>query len=282
MRTMRMHGGAMKHTKLATLSVLSILAMSLIPGCATAETSPTTTEEPTAGLPSEGQPPTGQPPAGGAPAGGPPGAWSSNDAEVTDYSPQVTIATIDLPEPDTDGTMSVEAAMAARRSVRAFAGTPLTVEQISQLLWAAQGITSADGKRTAPSAMATYPLDVYVAVYDVDGMEPGVYRYIPEGHQAALIKEGDQKAAIGTRNNSAADFIITADFTMLTGRVGVIGERFAALEVGHAAQNICLEATALGIGTVTTAGFREDSVRSTLSLPAAITPIYVMPTGNLP
>jgi len=266
--------------KTTALALLTVLVLSLVPGCSPADTVPTEAGQPTR-QPSEGQPPTGRPPTGGAPAGGPPAAMPSGNTEVTDYGPQETIATIALPEPNTDGDMSVEAAMAGRRSVREFAGTPLSVGQVSQMLWAAQGITSEDGKRTAPSAMKSYPLEVYVVVYDVDGLEPGVYRYVPEGHQAALIKEGDQKAAIGTRNNSAADFVVPADITNLTSGVGAIGERFAVLEAGHAAQNMCLEATALGIGTVTTAGFSEDAVRSTLDLPASITPIYVMPTGNL-
>jgi len=271
----------MTHRKSAALTLLTILALSLVPGCSTADTAATQSGQPE-GQPPTGQPTTGQPPEGGAPAGGPDGVLSAGTAEATDYGPQETISLIALPEPDTDGNMSVEAAMAGRRSVREFAGTPLAAGQISQMLWAAQGITSEDGKRTAPSAMKSYPLEVYVVAYDIDGLEPGVYKYIPEGHQAALIKQGDQKAAIGTRNDSAADFVVAADFTKLTSRVGAIGERFAALEAGHAAQNMCLEATALGIGTVTTAGFSEDAVRSTLDLPASITPIYVMPTGNLP
>jgi SagB-type dehydrogenase family enzyme len=267
----------MTHRTTTVLALLAVLALSLVPGCTGADTT-----EMESGQTATQQPAAGQPPAGQPPAGGPPATTSSGSVEVTDFGPQETIATIALPSPVTDGDVSVEAAMAGRRSVREFAGTPLTIDQISQMFWAAQGITSEDGKRTAPSAMKSYPLEVYVVAYDVDGLEPGVYKYIPQGHQAALIKQGDQKSAMGTRNNSAADFVVAANFTKLTSMVGAMGERFAVLEAGHAAQNMCLEATALGIGTVTTAGFSEDSVRSTLNLPAAVTPSYVMPTGNLP
>jgi len=189
---------------------------------------------------------------------------------------------IQLPAPVLTGNVSVEEALADRRSVRQFAETPITLEQLSQLLWAGQGITSDDGKRTAPSAMKSYPLTLYVAAYNVTGLDSGIYQYVSDGHALLQIRSGDVKANMGTKNNSVADIVIVDDFTKLTEKVGDIGERFAILEAGHAAQNICLEATALNLGTVTAAGFQEASIRNVLGLTDNLTIVYLMPVGNMP
>ena len=103
---------------------------------------------------------------------------------------QAAVKTIPLPEPRRIGPMSVEQAMAERRSVRNFAETPLTLEQVSQLLWSAQGVSYAPNRRTAPSAGATYPLMVWLVVNRVTGLESGVYRFHQQDHCLELHKPG--------------------------------------------------------------------------------------------
>ena len=100
---------------------------------------------------------------------------------------------IELPGPKTDGTMPLEQSLLKRRSVRSFQPLPLTLEQVAQLMWATQGVSSSRGDRTAPSAGATYPLEIYVAAGDVDGLAPGIYRYRPREHDMIAIREGDMR-----------------------------------------------------------------------------------------
>jgi len=183
-----------------------------------------------------------------------------------------------LPAPSTVGKMSVEEALAKRRSVRRFSAGDLTIEQVGQLAWAAQGITDqARGLRTAPSAVASYPLELYLVKRD------GVFRYIPRGHKLVRLAPEDRRAELSgqaTVRNAPLDIVITAALQRTKERFGVRAERFATLEAGHVAQNILLQAVALGLGSVPVGGFEDQTLANILKLAAGETPLYIIPVGR--
>jgi len=204
-------------------------------------------------------------------------------------SPTPEAEAIPLATPARTGSMSVEEALANRRSRRDYTQDPITSEALMQLLWAAQGITdAASGFRTAPSAGATFPLIVYVAVGRVEGLEAGVYRYRPQPHDLERVGDEDMRpalarAAIGQLwvGNGAAVLVFAADYTRTTQRYGERGIRYVHMEVGHAAQNVYLQAEALGLGTVTVGAFDDDAVKRVMGLPEAEMPLYLMPVGHV-
>jgi len=185
---------------------------------------------------------------------------------------------IALPPPVTAGKVSVEEALAKRRSVRKFSDKELTIEQIGQLAWAAQGITEPTrGLRTAPSANATYPLEIYLVKRD------GVYHYIPRGHKLSRLATEDRRAELcgqASVKSAPLDIVITAAYGRVKDRFGARAERFALIEAGHVAQNIHLQAVALGLGSVSVGGYDDQVVANTLKLPAGETPLYIIPVGH--
>lgn len=193
---------------------------------------------------------------------------------------------IKLPEPQLDGRLSLEQSLARRRSVRHFSRKPLALRHVSQILWAAQGITSPAGYRTAPSAGALYPLEVYLAAGMVEGLAAGVYHYRPGGHELVLLHKGDVRPgltgdALGQSavNYGALCLVIAAVYGRTTGKYGSRGMQYVHLDAGHAAQNICLQATALGLGTVPIGAFYDERVCKTLHLPGGVVPLYLLPVG---
>jgi SagB-type dehydrogenase family enzyme len=192
-----------------------------------------------------------------------------------------------LSEPAKDSDTSIEEALWGRRSVRSFSSEAITLEQLSQLLWAGQGITDPSGKRTAPSAGALYPLKLYVFIGNVDGVAAGVYLYDPKTHTLNRIIEGDQRSALSAAalnqpsvRQGAVDIVITGTYEIITSKYGERGVRFTHLEAGHVAQNICLQAVGLKLGTVTVGAFDDASVQKVLGLSADETPLYIIPAGN--
>lgn len=207
--------------------------------------------------------------------------------ESANVSAQAENGEITLPEPQKDSDTSIEEALLGRRSVRDFSEGPVTLEQISQLFWAAQGINRDDGGRTAPSAGALYPLTVYVVIGNADGILPGLYKYEPEGHKLTRVLEGDlrqplSQAALGQPSvrQAAVDFVITGKYEIITPKYGERGIMYTFLEAGHAAQNICLQAVGLKLGVVTIGAFDDAGVRQVLGLSADETPLYIIPAGN--
>jgi SagB-type dehydrogenase family enzyme len=197
------------------------------------------------------------------------------------------VAPIKLPDPVKRGTVSVEEALQARRSVRAYADSPLTLAQLGQILWAAQGITAANGHRTAPSAGALYPLELYVVVGNVTGIPAGVYKYRPQGHELVPHLDGDVRATLaraavrqGWVAQIPAMLAITAVPERTRVRYGERTDRFVAIEVGHVGQNVYLEAVSLGLGTVMAGAITDDSVAAVLKLDPAERPLAVMPIGR--
>lgn len=192
---------------------------------------------------------------------------------------------IKLPEPRLTGEMSVEEIIVKRRSVRDYTDDPITLEQLSQLLWAAQGITMrSKGYRSAPSAGATYPFEVYVVVGNVEGLEPGIYHYDPSTHSLSIIKAGDfraelQSAALDQEwvGDAPVDIILVAFYERTANVYGERGIRYVHMEAGHIGQNLYLQATALGLGTVAVGAFHDDRVAAILETEGA--PLYIFPVG---
>ena len=190
--------------------------------------------------------------------------------------------TISLPKPRLDGTVSLEKTLQERRSVRSYRDEPLTLTEVSQILWAAQGITEPQrGLRTAPSARAQYFIEVYLVVGKVADLPPGLYRYQPKGHELLKIAEGDKKADLDRAAGQAP--IQKAPAALLICGLSdkaAANPPFIYLEAGHVSQNIYLQGVSLGLGTVAMAGFKPDEVKKVLNLPEKEVPIYIMPLGK--
>ncbi|MGD0352939.1 MAG: SagB/ThcOx family dehydrogenase [Dehalococcoidia bacterium] len=185
-------------------------------------------------------------------------------------------------------TAPLEELLRQRRSTREYADSPLTKYEVMKLLWAAQGITDGRGFRTAPSAGALYPLEIYLVAGNVDNMAPGIYKYNPVENNLTLVKEGDVRASLaaaslgqGSVANGAINIVITAVYERTEVKYGARGERYVHIEVGHVAQNICLEATALGLGLVTIGAFDDAAVSKVISMSQGESPVYVMPVGRI-
>lgn len=201
---------------------------------------------------------------------------------------QPTGGTVELPAPHHDGSISVEAALLRRRSIRAYHAEPLRLDEVAQLLWAAQGISDpATGARTAPSAGALYPLDVSIVAAEVAGLGPGVYRYHPSAHALTQLQPGDVRrelagAALGQLpvRDAAAVILISGVYERTTVKYGDRGVRYVWMEAGHAAQNVYLQATALGLGTVVVGAFDDEAARRVAGLGEREQPLYLMPIGR--
>lgn len=188
--------------------------------------------------------------------------------------------TIDLPKPAKSGA-SLDEALAKRRSVRQFAAKPLSIAELSQLLWAGQGRTREWGGRTAPSAGALYPLELYVV------LKEGIFHYEPEGHRIIALAAGDARgqlasAALGQDcvGTAPAVFVISAVYERTSGKYRDRAQRYVHIEAGHAGQNIMLEAVALGLGSVPVGAFNDDRVKQALKLPADQAPLLLIPVGH--
>jgi SagB-type dehydrogenase family enzyme len=193
-----------------------------------------------------------------------------------------------LPEPARAGTMSVEETMALRRSVRAFAAEPLSLSTVGQLAWSAQGVTdAATGYRTAPSAGGTLPIEVDLLIHGVPELEDGVYRYLPAEHALRRRLAGDRREAV-TQATLNQGFVREAPVVMVLSsvaartepRFGAFTDRLIDMEIGHVAQNVSLQAVALGLGTVVVAAIREAELIVALQLADGERPIYLMPLGR--
>lgn len=195
--------------------------------------------------------------------------------------------TIHLPGPRHDGGVSVAAALRQRCSIRDFSDAALTLGELAQLLWAAQGVTHGDGLRTAPSAGALYPLEVYVVAGRIQGLNGGVYKYRPRAHHLTGIKQEDLRPALAAAalgqssvNDCAALMVFSAVVERTTGKYGRRGIRYVHMEAGHAAQNVFLQATALGIGAVVVGAFDEARVQRLMAMPEGEDALYLMPIGR--
>jgi SagB-type dehydrogenase family enzyme len=192
-----------------------------------------------------------------------------------------------LPEPRHDGGVSLVAALRQRCSIREFGDAALTLGELSQLLWAAQGITHGDGFKTAPSAGALYPLELYVAAGRVQDFENGVYKYRSREHRLIRIVQEDIRQALAAAaleqscvSEGAAVLAFSAVVERTTRRYGQRGIRYVHMEAGHAAQNVLLQATALGLGAVVMGAFDDARVQQVMAMAEGEYALYLMPVGR--
>ena len=209
---------------------------------------------------------------------------------------------IKLPSPQLKGKVPVEEAIAKRRSVRRYRTEPLTLSRLSQILWSAQGITGVGKLRAAPSAGATYPLEIFVVVgkqaiiviasgakqsTNREELQAGIYHYEVDSHSLSLHKLGDlrldlARAALdqGFIAEVPVDIVICAIYSRTSYTCGRRGERYVHMEVGHVGENIHLQAIALGLATVEIGAFDDKEVRKVLNLEEQIKTLYIMPIGK--
>ncbi len=200
---------------------------------------------------------------------------------------------ITLPEPDTKGSTFLEQTIASRRSRRDFLPRQLSFEQISQLAWAACGL-AAQGQskkskyRTVPSAGATYPLELFIVTGDPlrRTAANGLFHYLQARHALENLVDEDIRSALasaawgqGFIAVAPLTMVFIADFERTTGRYGQRGIRYVYMEAGHAAQNVQLQAEALGLGSVAVGAFDDAAVSRVLQLPDCLEPIYMVTVG---
>lgn len=210
---------------------------------------------------------------------------------------------IKLPEPLYASSTSVEKAISQRQSVRSFGKQSLSLKEISQLIWAAQGITRKTenlpnrwnpkyewqgGYRTAPSAGALYPLELYLAAGKVEGLESGVYKYLPRNHSLMKVMDGDRRTDIynvalkqPSIQEAAALIILTAVYERTSYKYGERAPRYVHMEAGAAAENVYLQGVSLGIGTVIIGAFQDEDLKKVLNLPADENPLIILPLGKM-
>ncbi len=189
--------------------------------------------------------------------------------------------TISLPEVPRKGAVSIEEAIWRRRSIRSYSGEVPKRDAVSRLLWAAQGITEGVyGLRSAPSAGATYPLELLLATSEY------LARYVPERHSLVVmlrrdIREELSGAALGQSCIAQAPlvFIFAAEVSRTAGRYGDRAGRYVHIEVGCASENLMLEAAALGLGSVAIGAYHDDRVSKVLELPSEWEPYLIVPVG---
>lgn len=221
---------------------------------------------------------------------------ASNEPILNKMNQDIIEKTIQLPEPRFDSDFSIEEVMLKRRSHRNFVKSAISLEDLSQVLWAAYGITKADdsreifrgGFRTAPSAGATFPLEIYAIVGKVNDLESGVYRYISDGHKLVKISDDDIKSSLAKAalnqemiEDAPVSLLFSAVFERTTQRYGDRGKkRYVCMEIGHVAQNVYLQVEALGLGTCAIGAFNDKKVSEAMHLRKEEEPLYIMPIGK--
>lgn len=194
----------------------------------------------------------------------------------------------DLPEAGRGTDNHLNEILRQRRTQRAFASRPLTLSELAQLLWAAQGISSREGLRTAPSAGALYPLELHLVSASIADLPAGHYRYDPAHHALRAERGGDHRhavAAAALRQDWIAEapaiFIISAVDSRTTRKYGRRGSRYVHIEAGHAGQNLLLQATALGLASATVGAFDDEYLHLLLNLPKQERPLLILPVGHV-
>lgn len=189
---------------------------------------------------------------------------------------------IKLPQPMLEGGMPLVEAIERRESIRDLIAEPLTLAEVSQILWSAQGITRSMRGRTAPSAGALYPLEIYLAQCN------GLFHYVPEDHQLTQITDRNllkdiAHAALGQGviQRAAVVVIITAVYERIERKYGSRGRRYVFMEAGHTAQNVLLQVVSLGLGAVPVGAFYDDRMKEMLDLPEDHDPVYLIPVGHV-
>ncbi len=214
---------------------------------------------------------------------------AASTTETTQRRPATAERIIPLPAPRLSSRRALERILFERRSIREYTSEPLTLSELGQLLWSCQGITSNEGFRTAPSAGAVYPLEIYAAADNVTGLAPGIYHYVPgpgqSEHRLEQVKQGatgEKLFALSTKQDFIKQVPLNVLFTSVTARMeekyGEAALRYVFMEMGHAAQNLHLQAEASGLGSVAVGYLDESAVRALLG--AAVDPYYFVSVGR--
>ena len=192
-----------------------------------------------------------------------------------------------LPEPKRVGETSLEETLHLRRSVRGYSEEPIRLQELSQLLWAAQGITSDEGFRTAPSAGALYPLEIYAMAGNVDVLGAGIYKYSPPDHVLTQLRAGDFRPALSEEalqqsqiEEAAVNIVIAAVYGRTTAKYGERGVRYVHMEADHVGQNLCLQAQSLNLGVCPVGAFEDEGVKDIRGLPSEEEPLYILTIGR--
>lgn len=208
---------------------------------------------------------------------------------LTSLAGQTEARAMDLPEVERTEPGSFADLLYQRSSVRKFSQGTLSLEQISRILFAAQGITRSGRFRTVPSAGALYPLEVYLAVGKVQGLKPGVYKYSPLRHRLSRVVIGDKRGELASESSgqrwiakAQAVVVICAVFERVTGKYGERGRRYVHIEAGCAAQNISLAGFNNGLGSTVVGAFNDEGLARVIKADRREKPIIVMPVGLLP
>ncbi|MBN1879693.1 SagB/ThcOx family dehydrogenase [bacterium] len=206
-----------------------------------------------------------------------PGTTGENPADTS----------IALPAANLTGDLSVEEAIHQRRSVREYSSAPLKLAEISQLVWAAQGITGSGGLRTAPSAGALYPLELYVVAGNVESLPAGIYHYIPQGHKLELVLTGDHRNSLGTAalgqrwvKDAPASLVISGVVQRTMVRYGERASQYMFMEAGHAAENVFLQALSCHLGSVMIGAFIDGEVADLIKMSEGEEPLAIIPVGR--
>jgi SagB-type dehydrogenase family enzyme len=201
---------------------------------------------------------------------------------------ELPATSIKLPAARLDSSISIEKALRTRRSIREFSAQSLELSQVSQLAWAAQGLTGPEAHRTAPSAGGLYALELYVIAGNVNDLPAGLYKYDLLTHEVVSLLTADirrelSRAALDQTSitQAAAIFAISAVYERISSKYGERGVRYAHMEAGHAAQNLLLQAVALDLGAVLVGAFSDAKVKRLLNLSKQETPLYLIPVGKL-
>lgn len=197
--------------------------------------------------------------------------------------------TVILPKPDLSGTMPIEQTLQKRRSIRSYSDKPLTIQEISQLAWSAQGISDErSGFRTAPSAGATYPMEIYLLVTGLADVADGVYRYNNRKHTLEKKINGDMRQNLfevslrqPSITNAPVVMVITGVLERTEQRYGQRALRYVYMEAGHVAQNVYLQGVVLDVGTVVIGAFQDEGVSRVMELEDGEHPLYIMPLGKI-
>ncbi len=196
---------------------------------------------------------------------------------------------VKLPPADIKGKVSIEEVINSRRSVRRFKAEPLSLKQLAQILWSAQGLTGDKIDRAVPSAGATFPLEIYVLTGDssVESLKPAVYHYEPVTHTLKTHSADDRKKELSSAAldqecivEAPISIIICASYIRTTKRYRERGIRYVHMEAGHAGQNVSLQAISLGLASVMVGAFNDEKVAEAISLKGQIKPLYIIPVGK--
>lgn len=194
---------------------------------------------------------------------------------------------IKLPNPKLKSGVSFEETLLKRRSHRAYTKKPLGIGEISQLLFAGEGVIEEE-RRTVPSAGAFYPIEIYLSVSRVKKISPGLYKYSPENHSLDKISNNNWRAKLAEAafsqpwvKEAPALFILCGKFEKTVKKYDEKGAIFVAMEAGHVAQNISLQAAALNLGTLCVGGFNNKQIDRLLNLDKKTEPYYIIPVGKI-